>query len=151
MRWSEHDFDRHKQRCLPHTVSLNKTYTAPKTVSVPCAFEHDEQTVFVEWLRLKGLRHNATPNGGHRAAKTSKLLKAEGVVPGFPDITVWPSLGSGLPILFIEMKRSRGGKTSDEQKDWVDYLNQLGPTTKAVVCLGAGEAIKLVEELYYGL
>lgn len=107
------------------------------------ALEHEEQVALVQWLRMKGIRYNATPNGGHRAAKTAKWLKAEGVAAGFPDITVWPELGSGSPVLHVEMKRAKGGRATKEQLEWKAYLNSL-PGHLAEVCEGACEAIRFI-------
>jgi len=109
--------------------------------------EHDEQVALVRWLRMHGIRHNATPNGGHRAAKTAKYLKAEGVAAGFPDITVWPEPGSGLPVLHVEMKRTRGGRATAEQLEWRGYLNSL-PGHVAEICEGASEAIRFICETW---
>lgn len=107
--------------------------------------EHAEQVAFVLWLRAKAIRHNATPNGGHRAAKTAKRLKAEGVVSGFPDLTIWPEHGTGRPILYIEMKRGRGGRPTPEQLEWLSYLDGFG-NVRTTVCHGAAKAIAFVEK-----
>ena len=114
-----------------------------KQFTSPDPDEHAEQVAFVLWLRAKGIRHNATPNGGHRAAKTAKRLKAEGVVSGFPDITIWPEHGAGRPILYIEMKRGRGGRPTPEQLEWLSYLDGFG-NVRTMVCNGAAEAIEFV-------
>jgi len=103
--------------------------------------EHFEQVALVQWLRIKKIPHNATPNGGYRNIATAVKLKAEGVVAGFPDITIFlPNL-----VLYIEMKR-RGGTVQKNQKEWIDYLNSL-PYAKAVICYGAKEAINIIEEI----
>jgi hypothetical protein len=107
--------------------------------------EHEEQVAFVLWLRDKGIRHNATPNGGHRAAKTARGLKAEGVVSGFPDITIWPEHGTGRPILYIEMKREMGGRPTSEQLEWLSYLDGFADV-RTGICHGAGQAIAFVKQ-----
>lgn len=66
--------------------------------------------------------------------------KAEGWRSGVPDyLVVTPT-----KTLFIEMKRTRGGKVSDEQKKWIDALNNTDSV--AVVCKGANEAIEFLEK-----
>lgn len=127
--------------CTPTEPHIVRSSVPTHLLDEP--LEHDEQTAFVQWLRHKDIRHNATPNGGHRAAKTAKWLKAEGVSPGFPDITVWPKLGTGLPVLHIEMKRRINGRTSAEQSEWVSYLGAL-PGHMSCVCNGADQAIAFV-------
>lgn len=84
--------------------------------------EHEEQRDMVRWFRQTwpGVRIHAIPNGGARSKATAGRLKAEGVVPGVPDLFVpeWR--------LWIEMKRSKGGSLSQDQKDWRDYLQSVG-------------------------
>ena len=106
----------------------------------PLPSEHEEQCVFVSAFRkaFRGVRIIAIPNGGWRDIKTAARLKAEGVVKGVPDLFV-PEWG-----LWIEMKRQKGGTLSDDQKDWIDYLQSRG--YKAVCCKGADEAMKAASE-----
>jgi hypothetical protein len=83
--------------------------------------EHVEQREFVSWFRksYKGIRIIAIPNGGQRNIATAARLKAEGVMRGVPDLYVpaW--------MLWIEMKKSSGGRVSPEQKDWHNYLQSI--------------------------
>ena len=83
--------------------------------------EHEEQREFVRWFRqgYKGVRIFAIPNGGQRSMATAARLKAEGVSSGVPDLFVpaWR--------LWVEMKRSKGGSVSAEQKDWIAYLESV--------------------------
>ena len=96
--------------------------------------EHDEQAGLCRWLDAKfpHVRYFAIPNGGHRAIKTAKMLKREGVKPGVPDmyIPAWR--------LWIEMKRVKGGTVSRDQKDWHRYLESIGDTV--VIGLGARDS-----------
>ena len=96
--------------------------------------EHQVQREFVKWFRqtLKGIRIFAIPNGGYRSRATAMQLKVEGVSKGVPDLFC-PEL-----YLFIEMKREKGGIVSEQQKDWIDYLNSIGYT--AIVCRGLDDA-----------
>jgi hypothetical protein len=100
--------------------------------------EHAEQVGFINWIRYKypNVLCFAIPNGGFRSIRTAKLLKEEGVVPGVPDLFIpeWK--------VFIEMKRTKGGVVSKEQKAMIKYLNEIGYT--AFVANGATEASKKV-------
>jgi hypothetical protein len=98
--------------------------------------EHIEQALFVQWLKRNYHDHwvAAIPNGGKRSQSEAMRLKVEGVSAGFPDLVI-PSL-----FLYIEMKRTKGGAVSKEQKDWIAYLTKNG--YKAVVCRGCDEAKK---------
>lgn len=96
--------------------------------------EHEEQREVVRWFRqtYKGVRIFAIPNGGARSPATAGRLKAEGVSSGVPDLFVpaWK--------LWVEMKRTKGGAVSAEQKDWIKYLEEVGYCAK--VCNGAEDA-----------
>jgi len=94
--------------------------------------EHEEQRELVRWFRqtFEGVRIFAIPNGGARSRATAGRLKAEGVSSGVPDLFV-PAWG-----LWIEMKRSKGGSLSAEQKDWIKYLESVNYW----VIVGKGEA-----------
>lgn len=100
--------------------------------------EHIEQRNFVVWFRQnhRGTRIFAIPNGGARAKATAMQLKLEGVLPGVPDLYV-PAWS-----LWVEMKRKKGGRLSDHQKDWIEYLEGIGHTV--LVCKGCVDAIAQV-------
>lgn len=83
--------------------------------------EHVEQRNFVsQWRKSRPERIFAIPNGEHRSKSVAARLKLEGVSPGVPDLCV-PEL-----LLWIEMKRQKGGRESDSQLDWIDYLRACG-------------------------
>ena len=84
--------------------------------------ESEEQIRFVQWLKRHhpGVKFFAIPNGGVRNKRTAAILKAEGVSPGVPDL-FFPGL-----FLFIEMKRQRGGVTSQAQRSWFAELESHG-------------------------
>lgn len=70
-----------------------------------------------------------------------KTMKSEGWQPGVPDYLIV----SPKEIIFIELKRSQGGKTSPEQERWIEDLNSLG--IKAVVCNGFSDAHKFLQSV----
>lgn len=84
--------------------------------------EHEEQREFVSWFRktYPGVRIFAIPNGGARSPSVAGRLKAEGVSKGVPDLYIpaWR--------VWVEMKRQKGGAVSPEQKDWRQYLENIG-------------------------
>ena len=96
--------------------------------------EHEEQRELVRWFRQfhPDVLIFAIPNGGSRSKASAGRLKAEGVVPGIPDLFV-PAKG-----LWIEMKRVKGGALSPEQKAMIQYLEEVG--YRAIVCKGAEDA-----------
>jgi hypothetical protein len=103
--------------------------------------EHEEQRELVKWFRQthQGIRIFAIPNGGARSMATAGRLKAEGVIRGVPDLFCpeW--------LLWIEMKRQKGGAVSAEQKDWHEYLKNIGH--RVLVCKGAEDAKAQISQL----
>ena len=67
-------------------------------------------------------------------------MKATGVVKGVPDLFVpaWR--------LWIEMKRTKGGSLSPEQKDWIDYLQNVGYCV--IVGKGADDAKRQISAFF---
>lgn len=127
--------------------------------SSPIPTEHYEQALLFKWANfmdgndkipriLVGGKEmsvldfmHAVPNGGKRSIKTANDLKAEGVKPGVPDISL-PYPTSKHYGLYIEMKRQKGGVVSEHQKKWLTYLNEAGYL--AVVCKGFEQAKEAV-------
>jgi len=71
-----------------------------------------------------------------------KRIKAEGVKAGVPDIFLPVSVGiwSGL---FVEMKRTKGGRLTDEQRD---FLNSLDPHYIVAIAHGAQDVIDKIRD-----
>ena len=111
--------------------------------------EHAEQVTLVQWFDAAYPQYAgrlfAIPNGGWRAKAQALKLQLEGVRAGVPDLFL-PVATGGKHGLFIEMKRSKGGTVSPEQKDWLAHLKQQG--YRAEVCKGF-EAAKAVIQDYF--
>lgn len=92
--------------------------------------EDHEQMLFVQWFRrtYPGVLIYAIPNGGARHPAVAMKMKCTGVTKGVPDLHV-PAWS-----LWIEMKRQKGGRVSDEQKEQMAYLQSIGHT--CLVCAG---------------
>jgi hypothetical protein len=102
--------------------------------------EAEEQAVFVQWLRLKGIHHFRVPNETYtKSWKQKAMNKALGVSSGVPDLFLLVD----NQMIAIEMKRIKGGKTTPNQKEWLARLNAAN--VPALVCNGAKEAIAFVE------
>lgn len=104
--------------------------------------EHEEQRELVRWFRQTwpGVRIFAIPNGGARSPATAGRLKAEGVSSGVPDLFI-PAWG-----LWVEMKRSKGGSLSAEQKDWIIYLESV--RFCCIVGKGADDAKGKIQDFF---
>jgi hypothetical protein len=118
---------------------------APRALPTPS--EHSEQVAFVQWFRLQfpGVLIFAIPNGAHlagtiaqRAAQVARL-KAEGMLPGVPDLEI-PEWN-----LYIEMKRQRGGRLSADQVRIHDALRRAGK--RVIVAKGWEDAADQVRSI----
>lgn len=114
--------------------------TMSKVVKLKTPNEDYEQTVFVTWLKKQGYWLAASANGGKRNLFEAMKLKRMGVSAGFPDIFV-PLATPKYHGFFLEMKRSKGGKVSEAQLNWLQYLRNNGYF--AEVAHGADEAKSL--------
>ena len=112
-----------------------KTMPAPK--------ENQEQQALFTWAAWQSGNYPdlelmyAIPNGEFRHITTGKILKITGVKPGVPDICL-PVARGQYHGLYIEMKRIKGSKVSDDQQRWITALSAQG--YRATVCKGWEEA-----------
>jgi hypothetical protein len=82
------------------------------------------------------------PNGGHRNRVTAIKLKAMGVKPGVSDLLL-PVARGGYHGLWIEMKKPKGRKATEDQDGWLLHMKEQGYMTG--VCVGFEEAKRLIE------
>lgn len=68
-----------------------------------------------------------------------RARKAEGWRPGVPDYIIVTK----TDILFIEMKRRKGGRVNENQKRWIDAIATAGGNI--FVCNGFDEAQKVID------
>lgn len=104
--------------------------------------EAQEGEALVAYLRMKGLRFTHIPNEtGHslEARKRAVRMKRQGVSRGFPDYLIIVD----DQLIGIELKRQKGSRTSPEQVEWVQALNDAGVPAK--VCKGFDEARDFIE------
>lgn len=117
----------------------------PKDMPVP--LEDDEQIAVVEYLEARGLKFTAIPNSTFTTSMAVKNRNTRlGLRAGLPDLVIVLPLKG---LLWIEMKRKRGGVVSDAQHDWHDTLDLL-PGNAAHICYGAGDAITVIESYLAG-
>lgn len=83
------------------------------------------------------------PSGGKRSKITAWHLKRQGVKRGWPDCII---LYMGR-VLFIELKRTKRGSTTDAQDEFAAWANLNGFPT--VVCRSLGGVEKALRE--YGV
>lgn len=113
--------------------------------------EHDEQVRLIRWCdshsdpRLASIYSHL--NGMRTSIGTARKHKLAGARKGIPDLFL-PIPSRGLHGLYIEMKRSKGGTLSREQKQWIAALKSQG--YEAVVCKGCDSAIETITQ-YLGI
>lgn len=103
--------------------------------------EKQECEVLVQYLRVRGHKftHIANETGSGRTSQMIGIRnKRSGVSKGFPDYLI---IVNGN-FIAIEMKRIKGSAVSQEQKEWIEALNNAG--VEARICKGADEAIKFI-------
>jgi len=105
--------------------------------------EYVEQVRLVKWLTKQGWKFTAIPNSTWTPGYAQiNRNRASGVRSGMTDlIIIVPIKG----LVFLELKREKGGHVSDEQQEWVDALNAVGANVEAVIMKGADAAIKYLE------
>lgn len=81
------------------------------------------------------------PNGGFRNKATAGKLKAEGVKSGVPDLCL-PAPRYPYHGLYVEMKRTKGGQVSKDQREWLDFLKSQN--YKIAVAKGCDEAFNII-------
>lgn len=118
-----------------------------------CASEHAEAVALVRACVLAEARHPelgllfAVPNGGHRNPVVAARMKAEGVKRGVPDYML-PVPRGPWHGLFVELKRERGGRVSEDQRRMIRLLEEQG--YRVVVARGWVEAYEAIME-YLGV
>jgi len=104
-------------------VAAGRCYT--KTESDMREGEHNLQVGCVRWFRLQYPKLApllfAIPNGGWRNPTVAAKLKAEGVMPGVPDLFLAYPHGQ-FHGLWIEMKNGKAGRVSDNQAEMHELL-----------------------------
>lgn len=119
-------------------------YTANGTPS-----EDDEEHLLSDYCDVRGWQHSHVSNETYTTSWNQKRkMKYLGVSGGFPDHVVVMDCKPSPHLVFIELKRQKGGTISDKQFEWIHTLIQAGQ--KATVCYGGQEAIDYLESIEKG-
>lgn len=133
---------------MKHRLTVSKSPAQPShslraASPLPVPTEHAEQRALLTWASMSTGKHPelrllfAIPNGGARSKAAAGKLKAEGVKPGVPDLCL-PVARGGFHGLYLEMKRTKGGTLSPEQKQWRHDLIEQG--YHVALCKGQPQA-----------
>jgi hypothetical protein len=106
--------------------------------------EWDIQKQFAEYIDTKhpNVLWCASAGGTRTSMNEAKRLKAAGYKRGFPDVFVYEPRGA-FHGLAIELKKDKGGRVSQHQKEWLKSLEMRG--YKATVAKGFDEAVRVLE------
>lgn len=114
--------------------------------TLPIPTEDHECLVFVQWLKMQnGVKFCHVPNETYSPSKSqrgriARLGGEKGLCDYVVGIRADACKEDRSVLLFVEMKRTKGGALSPEQKDWIDFLNEVGDV-QAFDCYGADDAI----------
>lgn len=115
--------------------------------------ESDEQIALFRWAAYETGAHPELsmlyhiPNERRCTARQGARMNAEGRRKGVPDICL-PVPKGGYHGLYIELKRTKGGTVSDDQKGWIKALQRCG--YRAEVCRGWEPAMKVIMDYLEG-
>jgi hypothetical protein len=116
-----------------------------------CPTEYQEQCTLVDYLEIlkkqgKVRLFTALPNNTYTKSWSQKRKQtAEGVRKGFPDLCVIIKQRMNTDnMIFIEMKRKKGGILRPEQREWQEAIN--GTVNHFFICRGYEEAKKVVDQ-----
>ena len=108
--------------------------------------EEQDCIALVQYLRLlentgKVVKFTHIPNETYTPYRTTKARNVRmGVVSGFPDYVI---VGRTKTI-FIEMKRKKGGKQTEAQREWM--LALFNTKQRVFLCFGFDEAKQVVDD-----
>ena len=113
--------------------------------------EHQESVKLAQYLSwLEKDKQNAvkfsklTQETFTRSIKQKSKNKQEGLRQGVPDYLITIN----EHCIFIELKRKKGGRLSEHQKEWIEAINKTGAV--ATVCYGSDEAIDFLNIVLKG-
>lgn len=124
------------------------TWEAYMRMSGAMLAECAEVCFLPDWKESKGAKYEF----GEAMAQNKPFFffadwEREGVKAGVPDLCL-PVARGQYHGLYIELKRQRGGRTSDHQSEWLDALSAQG--YKAALCYGWEQAAKTIIEYLTG-
>jgi len=120
-----------KQR---NAATAKKNPVKPKLMT-----ESQLQSICVRWFRVQyqNIVIFAIPNAAKRSFRLAAKMKAEGMVSGIPDLFIAKAIlrcnygkcGKIYHGLFIELKRSKSEKPTDNQVYYLQKLKEAGYQT----------------------
>lgn len=115
----------------------------------PIPTEFQEHRVLAQWLGHLSVLWTSVANE-RKDVRIAKKLKTIGVSAGVPDILIFtsPPTQPDKKGTAVELKRTKKGRLSDNQKVWLYNLQIEG--WAVIVGLGADDTIEKLQKLGYG-
>lgn len=109
--------------------------------------ESEEQKAIAKYLNFKNVFWFHPANEGKRSWAKGRSMKAEGLLPGVPDIIILQSIPKypNSRGAMIEMKRRKGGRISPEQQAFLSIASDHGWLTH--VAYGADDALQFLQSI----
>ena len=128
----------------PLVVPRRKKF--PKLISA-CPTESQEMEALATWLDARGVVWFHPFNEGRRTVHRGAQLKRIGLKAGVPDVIIMSKLPKYPSIrgVAVELKRTHGSTTSQEQHAWLQAMTACGWMT--FVAKGAKSAIEFLSGL----
>ena len=105
--------------------------------------EYDECVTLVDYLELRGIKYSHINQEMYTTSwKQKNKAKALGVHPGVPDYIMIIN----DQLVFIEMKRQKGGRVSETQKEWIEALRKAGVNVH--ICYGFDQAKGVIDKYF---
>ena len=98
------------------------------------------QRAIIARLKLSGIVCHHSPNAAKRSVIGGRRIKADGMITGWPDLTV---VGPEGLVGFLEVK-APGGKLSQAQGEIGDMLGRMGHTWAVV--RSQDEAVEILQQ-----
>jgi hypothetical protein len=116
--------------------------------------EYEEQKLLVEYLEANNIKFSKIAQETFTRSFGQKMKnKMSGLRRGLPDLLIVlpaeKTYSHNNILVFIEMKRKKGGHTSPEQQEWIELLNRINGKVFAFVAKGYEEAKKVIESFFY--
>jgi len=116
--------------------------------------EEEVQKSVVSYLKLvyPNARYCASLGGIRTSFKQAVKAKATGYIKGFPDLQICVPMTKGgmeggvYHGLFLEIKKDKKSYATKEQKEWIEYLNEVGYCAR--VSKGLDESIQIIDDYF---
>lgn len=115
--------------------------------ATPVPTESVEQQCLFKWARMQSGAYPElnlmyhVPNEGKRSRATGGRMRAEGLKKGVPDICL-PVARGGAHGLYIELKRTKQWKVTQDQEEWMNALKKQG--YQVALCCGWEAASEVI-------